>query len=144
MPDYACPKTVVENIRLSKPNRSSVKPAGIREGDNVLPYRFERRDQPRFDINAKILRCDQVDPKVLHARANTADQFVVTGKSVGAVPDIMKVNQYFFIGPLPCLKGIGTSYMKFLQKRQCLQCPAKTYVGALFVHAKVKENRCDK
>ena len=82
-PDYGCPKKIVENIRLSKPNVSSVKPAGIREGDYILPYRLERRDQPRFAINAKVLRDDQLNPKVLHARANTADQFVVTGKSIG-------------------------------------------------------------
>ena len=81
VPDYACPKVIVENIRLSKPNISSVKPAGIREGDHILPHRFEKRDQPRFAINSKVLRCDQMDPKVLHARANSADQFVVTGKS---------------------------------------------------------------
>ena len=34
--------------------------------------------------------------------------------------------------------------MKFLTKRQCLQCDTKTYVGALFVHAQVKERHCDK
>ena len=84
-PHYACPKVPVENVRLSKPNRSSVKPAGIREGDYVLPYKFERRDQTRFAVNGKVLRTDQLNPKVMHARANTGDQFVVTGKPVSSV-----------------------------------------------------------
>ena len=97
IPDYACPKVVNENIRLSIPNRRQVLPAGIRKQDFVLPLKFEVRDQPRFMPNGRVLRVEQFEPKVLHARANTADQFVVTGMfmfSLEFVPLIL--NTTFF------------------------------------------------
>ena len=53
-------------------------------------------------------------------RANTANQFVVTG-------------------PLPCLKGQKMTFMKFDGLRKCTQCFVDTRVGILYVHAQDKE-----
>ena len=119
-PDYSCPEVTVEHIRLSAANRKPIKPAGIRVGDDTLPRRFEIRDQQRFQKGQPIFR-DPAD-NVLRldmGRAPTQDQFVVTG-------------------PLPCLKSIAASYMKFQDRRQCTQCDVWTHIGVLYVHGKEK------
>ena len=113
LPDYACPKSVVENIRLSKPNVQPLLPAGIRVGDMRLPRRFEVRDQLRFHPGA-VAYDPHLDPGAMHRRANTGDQFIVTG-------------------PLPCLKGVKMTYMRFDGVRQCTQCPKRTRIGILYV-----------
>ena len=109
-------------MRLSIANRTPVRPAGIRPGDDCLPRHFEIRDQDRFQKGQAIFR-DAANNRftIDYSRAPTQSQFVVTG-------------------PLPCLKTIAASYMKFGNKRQCTQCPAKTTVGILYVHGKEKDH----
>ena len=68
VPDYACPKVTVENIRLSKPNVEPVLPAGIRVGDRRLPQRFEVRDQLRFRPGHVVFNRDTASPRELHLR----------------------------------------------------------------------------
>ena len=115
LPDYACPEQVVENINLSKPNRSPVIPAGIRKDDLPHPAKFEIRDQLRFKLGEAVLLDAQLNPQAVNARANTGDQFVVTGQ-------------------LPGLKGIKSSFMKEGKLKTCRLCRKVTRVGIMYVH----------
>ena len=91
-PEYACPYDFVEHPRLSKINVAPVLPAGIRMGNNILPARFEKRDQDRLQLGRTAYPNPVGKHLKLVKRANANDMFVVTG-------------------PLPCLKGVKMSYM---------------------------------
>ena len=101
--------------------------------NDVLPQRYELRDQPRFQLGQPILQ-DLIRNRNLYLkRGNSADHFVVTGNNQSNY--IMSMNKIFVIlGPLPCLKSVKASYMRSIHKRRCLQCGLFTRVGIIFVH----------
>ena len=102
-PDYSCPHEIWYSPRESRCNFLPLLPAGIREGDRLLPEKW--RGTGRY---GEFALGEVVDPKALRLTVevggnifqcdNTSDRFIVTG-------------------PFPCFKSVKMGYLDDVRAR---------------------------